>query len=177
MKDLVGEKFGRLRPMWPEGRKFGRKIVWLCLCDCGGLAHVLTESLYSGHTTSCGCIHKEQLSARRKTHGCCKTPEYRVYAGAKARCTSLNVKCWPDYGGRGIQFNFQSFEEFFAEVGPRPSRAHTIDRLDNDGHYEKGNVRWATRAEQRKNQRARSVPYQRNSNGTFQKGGMCQIPA
>ena len=62
---------------------------------------------------------------------------------------------YANYGGRGIKFLFTSFEQFFAELGPRP-KGKSVDRINNDGHYEPGNVQWATRSEQRKNQRPRA---------------------
>lgn len=70
--------------------------------------------------------------------------EYNCYHNARSRCTNRNVKDWKDYGGRGIEFRFSSFEEFFAAVGPRPSSRHHLDRKDNDGHYALGNIRWTT---------------------------------
>ena len=70
--------------------------------------------------------------------------EFFAYNNAKERCTrESNVK-YSRYGGRGIEFRFKSFKEFFEHIGPRPSEAHQLDREDNDGHYEKGNVRWVT---------------------------------
>jgi hypothetical protein len=83
------------------------------------------------------------------------TVEYRAYCGAIARCTNPKNKSWSDYGGRGIQFHFTSFEQWLAELGPKPTPQHSVDRKDNDGHYEPGNLRWATRAEQNANQRPR----------------------
>lgn len=64
-------------------------------------------------------------------------------------------RAWNNYGGRGIAFCFESFEQFFAELGPKPGPGYSVDRIDNEGHYEPGNVRWATRSEQRANQRPR----------------------
>ncbi len=86
-----------------------------------------------------------------RTHGMKGTPEYKAYYNAKERCTNPHYWYWRRYGGRGIEFRFASFAEFFAELGPRPSPEHSVDRKENDGHYEKGNVRWATRSEQEKN--------------------------
>ena len=80
------------------------------------------------------------------------TPEYRAYHGAKCRCTNPNEPLWKYYGGRGIKFLFISFEEFFACVGPRPI-GMSLDRINNNGHYEPGNMRWATRSQQRRNRR------------------------
>lgn len=81
------------------------------------------------------------------------SPEYRCYAAAKNRCQNPNAERWAEYGGRGIEFRFVDFEAFFAEVGPRPSSRLTVDRIDVEGHYEPGNVQWATKKEQALNRR------------------------
>jgi hypothetical protein len=80
------------------------------------------------------------------------TPEYQAYQDAKKRCTIPTNKNWSGYGGRGIKFLFTSFEQFFAELGRRPE-GKTLDRINNDGNYEPGNVRWATPLEQIHNRR------------------------
>jgi hypothetical protein len=81
-----------------------------------------------------------------------RTSEYRAYQGAKDRCTNPNSKKWKDYGGRGILFLFDSFEQFLAELGPKPL-GRSLDRINTDGHYTPGNVRWATPYEQTHNRR------------------------
>ena len=98
-------------------------------------------------------MSRPDLAERNYKHGMNCTPEHFAHGNAKARCTNPNNKMWKDYGGRGIEFRFKSFVEFFAELGMRPSTKHTIDRIDNDGHYEKGNVRWASRTEQNRHKR------------------------
>jgi hypothetical protein len=85
------------------------------------------------------------------------TPEYTAWNNAKKRCSNPMHPQWPYYGGRGIKFLFTSFERFFAELGPRPSPQHSLDRKDNDGNYEPGNVRWATAKEQSNNRRPRKA--------------------
>src|ERR1700692_2459997 len=80
-------------------------------------------------------------------------PEYQVYQMAKQRCTNPNNQRWYTHGARGIKFLFNSFAEFYAEIGPRPSSAFSLERKDNDGNYEIGNVKWATRSEQQRNKR------------------------
>jgi hypothetical protein len=82
-----------------------------------------------------------------------RSRERAAYTSALYRCTNPKSKAWKDYGGRGIKFLFTSFEQFMACIGPRPSSKHMLDRKDNNGHYEVGNVRWATRSEQNKNKR------------------------
>ena len=144
-QDLTGRKFGKLTPLAvAESTKYGP--LWLCLCECGGTTEVLAGNLRNANTKSCGCMW------RQPKHGLTRSPEYRSYQHAKQRCTNPKFHQWKDYGGRGIQFKFASFEEFYGELGPRPLGT-TIERNNNDGHYEKGNVRWATRKEQQANRR------------------------
>lgn len=80
----------------------------------------------------------------RGTHQMCRTPEYWSFMDAKHRCQNPNAQGWKNYGGRGIEFRFNTFEEFYEHVGPRLSNEHSLDRIDVNGHYEKGNLRWTT---------------------------------
>jgi len=87
-------------------------------------------------------------------HGGTKWPEYAVWNTMNARCTNPKNENYPRYGGRGIRVVPEwadSFARFIADVGRRPSDAHSIDRINNDGNYEPGNVRWATSTEQARN--------------------------
>jgi hypothetical protein len=81
-----------------------------------------------------------------------RSSEYRSYCHAEQRCINPKDAAYRNYGGRGIRFLFTSFEQFIAEIGPRPA-GKTLDRKDNNGNYEPGNVRWATWSEQMKNRR------------------------
>lgn len=88
-------------------------------------------------------------------HGLSKTPEFRAWAKAKARCTCPTDRAYKYYGGRGITFapEFEDFLVFLAEIGPRPDSSYSLDRIENAKGYEPGNVRWATRSEQMSNRR------------------------
>ena len=161
-RTLAGETFGRLtvlRFLWKnKGHGF-----WFCRCSCPErfLVIVSGDHLRSGHSKSCGCLHIELSAQQLLKHGNAggkdkvPSPEYRSYKSARNRCNNPNNAGYSYYGGRGIKFLFDSFKEFYQEVGPRPSLKHSLDRVDNDLGYQKGNIRWATAAEQCRNQRPR----------------------
>lgn len=89
-------------------------------------------------------------------HGLSHLPEYKIWKHMKQRCYNENDPDYKNYGGRGIEIQIEwknSFELFFNFVGKRPTPEHTLDRINNDGNYESGNVKWATRLEQRHNSR------------------------
>jgi hypothetical protein len=155
ISDLSGERFGRVTVMWPAGRHDGR-IYWMASCDCGTYFPTRSDALKDGRTPSCGCQRRERAARGlpHMRHGLAGTPEHDAFNCAKQRCTNPNDKGYKNYGGRGIEFRFDSFEEFYACLGPKPTPLHSIDRINNDGHYEAGNVRWATRSEQNKNRRS-----------------------
>lgn len=156
--DLTGKRFGYLTVMWPDGRKKmpkSSRVYWACCCDCGNIHHASTGCLRDGFVKSCGCLQKRLQARLHNKHGKHLSAEYCAYTSAKQRCTNPNNPGYKNYGGRGIEFRFKSFEEFYAEVGPRPSPELTLDRINNDGHYEPGNLRWATWSQNLNNQRGR----------------------
>lgn len=125
----------------------------LCACGCGEPAPIAgRNNPRFGHVKGLPTRFISGHNKGRLRHGATRTPEYAIYKAAKTRCTSTHCKDWPNYGGRGIRFLFTSFEQFLTALGPRPAGT-TLDRIDNDRHYALGNVRWATRREQRLNQR------------------------
>lgn len=130
----------------------------LCRCVCGTERAVAIHTLKLGTSKHCGCKVSALITEMKTTHGMRDTAEYRSWCHLRERCTKPDCADWPNYGGRGITVCDRwmlSFESFYADMGPKPSAAHSIDRIDNDGNYEPSNCRWATPKEQRANQRPR----------------------
>lgn len=151
----AGQRYGSLVVV-RYSHHVGPKRAWLCRCDCGEETIVQDSNLRSSHTTSCGCALIAARSVARLTHGKSSTPIHDVWINMKQRCYNSKNPRYPDYGGRGIRVCdewLNSFEAFFAYLGDVPSPTHTIDRIDNDGNYEPGNVRWATKIVQGINRR------------------------
>lgn len=147
--NLINRQIGRITVKAYAGRTDDYRHYWKCLCQCGKEFLIASGNLLKPNATqSCGCLQSEVTTARNYKHGSAKrgehTPEYEAYVKARQRCNNPSNKKYYRYGERGIEFRFESFNDFFAEVGIRPSAKHSLNRIDNDGHYETGNVEWAS---------------------------------
>jgi len=159
MAKPIEPRYDRWRVIGPDPSLESRVI---CECDCGTIRSVNVKNLKQGQSRSCGCSRIGPRTHGYSSYGR-KTPEYRIWLHLKQRCVNPKDAAYKSYGARGISVSLEwrsSFETFLADMGPRPGPGYSIDRIDNNGNYEKGNCQWATPREQSRNTR-------RNINLTF----------
>ena len=161
VKDLAGQRFGRLTVIMRQGATPQRLSTWLCRCDCGNECVTCRTCLIAGRTRSCGCLNIERIKERRTTHKKIKTRLYGVWANMIQRCTNPKHNRYHRYGGRGITVcdewrnSFQAFYDWAMANGydeNAPRGQCTIDRIDNDKGYNPHNCRWVDAKTQRHNQ-------------------------
>jgi hypothetical protein len=137
-------------------------LSWVCLCSCGKEVVARSDNLISGRQVSCGCYNDRRKRLAIK-HGHSRngqrSSEYISWHMMLQRCNNPNTPCYEDYGGRGIKVceRWRKFENFLEDMGKKPDPKMTIDRVDVNGNYEPTNCCWATRKQQRANQRSKSA--------------------
>lgn len=166
-RELTGQRFGRLTALERAPKATNNHHAqWRCRCDCGTDITVPSDKLTIGNTQSCGCLHRETMAEITRTlnfkHGAAvhsaRLPEYKAWTALRNRCSNPNNPGYINYGGRGITVcerwqGEHGFENFFEDMGRKPTPKHSIDRKENDGNYEPENCRWATKLEQTHNRR------------------------
>jgi hypothetical protein len=152
--DLSGKTFGKWLVIGFRGINAGHRAMWLVRCACGHEKRMPGDTLRKGLSKSCATCGRY-----RHGHASRRSPEYRAWANMLTRCRNPESAYFEIYGGRGIRVcvRWHSFQNFLADMGPRPSQRHSNHRLDNDGNYEPGNCVWATAEEQARNRSNNSL--------------------
>lgn len=151
LKDISGQKFGRLTVLDKLHNHHKRNTYWLCVCECGNLVEVQGSTLKNGRSKSCGCLLKDTNTKHGKAH----IPLYNVWVSMKQRCYNKCNKRYENYGQRGIAVydewkdDFQAFYDWAMSHGYKEGLQ--IDRIDVNGNYEPNNCRWVDVKTQQRN--------------------------
>ncbi len=161
IKDLAGQRFGRLTVLYNTGERKNGSVVWRCRCDCGNELDIRSRDLVSVHTTSCGCYKRQRVAEVHTEHGMTRGekihPIYQTWGNMLQRCENPNASDYKYYGFRGIKVcdewhKFIPFCDWALASGWQ--KGLQLDRINNNGNYEPGNCRWATPQENSHNRRS-----------------------
>lgn len=150
-EDLSGQKFNRLTALYISPESKYRRVKWFCKCDCGNDTTVQAANLKGGHVKSCGCLCRERLVETKTTHGKSDHHLYNIWLNMKRKCYDSNHKDFKNHGGKNIKVCdrwLDSFENFFNDVGERPTKDHVIYRIDRHDDFNPSNCRWVTKIKQ-----------------------------
>lgn len=152
-KDIEGQRFSRLLVLNYAGMNRDREALWYCQCDCGITVVVKGSRIRRGVIKSCGCLKRDGSRKSHPVHGMHQTAEYQAWADMLQRCENPKVKAFHRYGGRGITVceRWHEFPHFIADMGLRPRKGLTLERVDNSQGYHPGNCEWRSWSKQSRN--------------------------
>ena len=157
-QNKIGKQYGRLTVVDVADRLLWRNKNrhYVCKCECGITKIINSSDLVSGNVNSCGCLKKDKNRKRLQTHGNSNHHLYPIWKSMLHRCTNSNMPNYNNYGGRGIYVceRWLDFDRFIEDMGDRPSKNHSIDRINNDEGYNPSNCKWSTAKEQQSNKRS-----------------------